>query len=381
MGNIEGYCNRHSVHRTVSAGYGADRPVTYIDGSASAGFDFGDILAPTHTVCSVTRYTGSHRKRILTSAKTYNWLHGHWSNNAGVAYYQGWLTPDNRYKNTRDWVVLCGTNGANRAYDAMSADSTVNIGTEGKQSQFSETIPMLVNHGRGGVYDERSDFGVMEVITWDRVLSEDEMLASLEYLKWKLRAGAVLEVSEHLATESQSNFDAWGVQDLDGQQSKTFEVDLANGYKAELSGWAHTRYYARGFLRNLNGKATAVVKGLTPAAQYIYQLYMVHELPNWQGEGEISVNHGVEARTIQNHMSEAYFSGVAAATPRGEINFEMERIAPHFDLSGIAVAGLTTSASLLEEAASYRCSVASVLQGRVALVAVLSPTWSDERTV
>ena len=172
------------------------------------------------------------------------------------------------------------------------------------------------------------------------MLSEDEMLASLEYLKWKLRAGAVLEVSEHLATESQSNFDAWGVQDLDGQVSKTFEVGLANGYKAELSGWTHTRYYARGFLRNLNGKATAVVKGLTPAAQYIYQLYMVHEIPNWQGEGEISVNHGVEARTIQNHMSEAYFSGVAVATPRGEINFEMERVATHFDLSGIAVAAV-----------------------------------------
>ena len=151
----------------VSAGYGADRPVTYIDGSASAGFDFGDILAPTHTVCSVTRYTGSQRKRILTSVKTYNWLHGHWSNNAGVAYYQGWLTPDKRYKDTRDWVVLCGTNGANRAYDAMSADSTVNIERRENRAVFGDhSDASQLWGGRGGLRDERSDFGVMEVITW-----------------------------------------------------------------------------------------------------------------------------------------------------------------------------------------------------------------------
>jgi len=39
------------------------------------------------------------------------------------------------------------------------------------------------------------------VITWDRVLSEGEMVATVDYLKWKLRAGAVLETSEHVAQE------------------------------------------------------------------------------------------------------------------------------------------------------------------------------------
>ena len=33
---------------------------------------------------------------------------------------------------------------------------------------------------------EKSDFGVMEVIVWNRALSEDEMWTSMEYLNAKL---------------------------------------------------------------------------------------------------------------------------------------------------------------------------------------------------
>ena len=160
--------------------------------------------------------------------------------------------------------MLCGTNGAKLAFDAMSGDSSVNI-AKGTAGSFSGTVPMYVNHG----YNEYSSFAVMEVITWDRALSKDEMLASIDYLKWKLRTGAVLEVSEHIATESQSNFDSYGKRHLSEVQSQRFQPTLANGHKADLIGWTHTRDYARGFIRNLNGKATAVVKGLTPAAKLL----------------------------------------------------------------------------------------------------------------
>ncbi|CAE7255969.1 unnamed protein product, partial [Symbiodinium sp. CCMP2456] len=248
-------------------------------------------------------------------------------------HYNTWVTSNKRNPNVLDWLVLCGTNGATRAFDGMSSGTPTNIATKAPK-KFTDTIPLYVNHG----YDEKSQFGVMEVITWDRVLSEEEMLATVDYLKWKLRAGAVLEASEHLATESQHNLDAWGVQDLDNIQSKTTEVTFANGYKADLAGWTHTRYYARGFISNRNEVSTAVVKGLTPAAQYLYQIYMVHELSNWQGEAKVSVNHGVQARAQQNGFNEAKFAGVAVASPRGEINFEFQRISPHCQLSSIAIA-------------------------------------------
>ncbi|CAE7240735.1 unnamed protein product, partial [Symbiodinium natans] len=341
VGGFEGRSSRNSVFRTVSAGYGADRPVTSIEGTASSGFTFGDVLPPAHTVCSITRYSnGDHRGRILQSSKSYNWLHGHWKGRTGVAFYNGWVTSNSRNKDMRDWVVLCGTNDAQRVFD----ESSTNIAT-GSGKKFSQTIPMYVNHG----HDERSAFAVMEVITWDRALSKDEMLATVDYLNWKLRAGAVLEVSEHLAPESESNFDSFGNQLLDKVESQTFEATLANGYKTELTGWTHTRDYARGFIRNLNGPATAVVKGLSPAAQYIYQVYMVHEKSNWEGECRVSVNHGIEARATGNFRNAAKVSGVAVATPRGEINLEFQRVSPHVQLSGIAVAAVASSTSLLQE--------------------------------
>ena len=277
-------------------------------------------------------------------------------------FYNAWVTPKTAYKNALDWLVLCGTNGASRAFDGMSSGTPTNIAT-GSAKKFSDTVPLYVNHGA----DQKSDFAVMEVITWDRVLSEAEMLATVDYLKWKLRAGAVLEASEHLATESQHNLDSWGVQDLNDMASKTTEVTFANGYKADLTGWTNTRQYARGFIIN-KGVSTAVVKGLAPAAQYLYQIYMVHERSDWQGEAYISVNHGVQGRGYGNSLSEAKFSGVAVASPRGEINFEFARIAKHCHLTSIAIAKvISTPVGLLQEAGRAPVSQATNLNPKNSL--------------
>ena len=282
-----------------------------------SGYDFGNVIPPTHTVCSVTRYSGPHKGRILQSRHQNNWLHGHWARTAGVAYYNGWLTSDSRTLDVGDWVVLCGTNGAQRAFDGFSPGTPANIAALSPYPPvpFTETIPLYINHG----WDEKSEFHVMEVITWDRVLSEAEMVATVDYLKWKLRAGAVLEATEHLAQETEKNFDFWGNQHLDHVEAQTFEVDLANGYKADLTGWPHTRDYARGFLTNKHGVSTAVVRGLTPAAQYLYQIYMVHERTDWAGDAKVSVNHGVQGTCRADSANDARFSGVAVASPRGQI--------------------------------------------------------------
>ena len=287
-----------------------------------SGFDFGNVIPPTHTVCSVSRYSrtpdgASHRLRILQSRMANNWLHGHHNGHAGVAFYNGWLTSDQRHKDVSDWVVLCGTNGAQRAFDGFSSGAPANIASQSTAPvKFTETIPLYINNG----WDEKSDFAVMEVITWDRVLSEAEMVATVDYLKWKLRAGAVLEASEHLAPETEKNFDFWGNQNLWHVSHQTFEVDLANGYKADLTGWTRTRDVARGFLTDKNGVSTAVVKGLTPAARYLYQIYMVHEENSYgYGEAKMSVNHGAQGIGVGDSFNEAKFSGVAVASPRGQI--------------------------------------------------------------
>ena len=225
---------------------------------------------------------------------------GHYNGYSGVAFYQKWVTAQNTNPNANEWVVLCGTNGAQRVYSGMSG-SIVNVATA-QGSAFSEYTGLSINHDE----NDKSDFAVMEVITWDRVLTDEEMKASVQYLMWKLRVGAVLEVSEHLATQYQSSFYKQGSRRVDGE---TVHADLANGYRAdtrmrlktpifcgcsqkhptnqirrgcfrsggrakEMSGWNAVRNYALGFVRWQAGVAVAVVKGLTPGAQYVYQLHL-----------------------------------------------------------------------------------------------------------
>ena len=339
VGDFAGRSTKPSVYRRVEAGFGADRPVTYLYGGSNSKFDFGLILKPTFTLCSVSRYIGGKNLRILQSRHGNNLLHGHWSGKVGVAYYNKWVTKNDIKSNTAEWLVLCGTNGAQRVYSG-TANST-NIATAvGKELTKDE--PLYINHGYS---DEASEFGVMEVITWDRALSDEEIAASMDYLKWKLRVGAVLETSEHMSRQYESNFVSYGEQHLSGVKNQIFNVNLANGYTAELSGWTHTRAYAHGFLRNENGKAMAVVKNLTAGKKYLYELAMVGKLKNYNGEAKVSVNQGVESRVWSDTLIVPRFSGVTTASSTGEITFEFERIAKHVYLSSIAMAAVTDAPS------------------------------------
>ena len=98
-----------TVQTVTSTGHGASAPVRAIKGGASSAYTFGKILADKYTICSLTRYTGSNKKRILKGSRT-NWLHGHWNGKAGVAHYDGWLgSSPSRVTPVDDWVLLCGT--------------------------------------------------------------------------------------------------------------------------------------------------------------------------------------------------------------------------------------------------------------------------------
>merc|ERR1712194_335577 len=64
-----------------SAGHGAASEVLALSGTTSAATAFGAVIKREFTVCSVTRYTGGAKERILQGSS--NWLHGHW----GFAHY------------------------------------------------------------------------------------------------------------------------------------------------------------------------------------------------------------------------------------------------------------------------------------------------------
>ena len=152
-------------------GHGADNHVTALSGSRSDSVDFGHIIRGEFTICSVTRYTSNERyaKQRVLNGNLVNWLHGHHSGRAGVAFYNRWMTPtrDHVSPNT-DWVVMCGTNMGTHAQMANGAE----VGHS--TSDGTGATGIGINWGRS-MPREASDFAIAELIVWDRSLTAQEM--------------------------------------------------------------------------------------------------------------------------------------------------------------------------------------------------------------
>ena len=181
VGSWKGRVTKGSVTAKVEVGHGATRAVRYLSGNTHAGYDFGRIMKPDYTICSVTRYAGHHRNRILQTSHP-NWLHGHWGGRVGVAHYSPWQVSDSSGSLT-DWLVMCG----NSEGAVFRGRERRNVGQHpAHKTNFD--FHVYINEGYTG---EVSEFGVMEVIVWNRALTEDEMWDSMEYLNWKLKAGCL----------------------------------------------------------------------------------------------------------------------------------------------------------------------------------------------
>ena len=170
-----------SVTKKVEAGHGATYPVVYLTGDVNAGIDFGKIMKPDFTICSVTRYVGEggRHQRILQHLP--NWLHGHWNGAVGVAHYNHWVTSPNglhwRHPGLTGWLVMCG-NSAGVVFRSRDRRNVAETAAE----KSPQDAHLYINLHTG----ELSDFGVMEVIVWNRALSEQEMWTSMKYLNSKL---------------------------------------------------------------------------------------------------------------------------------------------------------------------------------------------------
>jgi hypothetical protein len=108
-----------SASTGVLAGNGAGIPVAYVGGTPSTKILWGDLSVPsTFTICSITRYSGAAKARILTTSTNANWLHGHWGvegaphEKAGATYYVTDVKIGHTITPNTDWVVACGRNVA-----------------------------------------------------------------------------------------------------------------------------------------------------------------------------------------------------------------------------------------------------------------------------
>eukprot|EP00964_Phaeocystis_antarctica_P099526 scaffold65379_cov71-Phaeocystis_antarctica.AAC.1 len=156
-----------------SAGHGAASEVLALSGTTSSVISFGPVIQSSFTVCSVTRYTGGAKLRILNGGGA-NWLHGHHGGDAGVAYYEGWKTAEQENVSPdTDWVVMCGTNAGSQLKLVNGVDVGTATGGTGGASLF-------VNAGKKS--HQKSDFAIVEVVVWPRGLTSEEMRGASDHL-------------------------------------------------------------------------------------------------------------------------------------------------------------------------------------------------------
>ena len=136
---------------------------------------------------------------------------------------------------------------------------------------------------------------------------------------------------------------------------KSFEYTLSHGILCELSGWTHSARRAKGLMRNEEGKATAIVKGLQPGKYYSYRLHVAvapshvtQKLKNLKRKVTGLRDMYVNGKFVSYKQSEEDIpvEGFAIANDSGEIVFEFyvnEKNSETY-LNSLSVGGITNEA-------------------------------------
>ncbi len=150
-------------------GNGAVRPVPYVGGTTGTQISWGAASIPsTFTICSITRYSGATKRRIL-QCRDRNWLHGHWDiggTYAGATYYddrgelQYTISP-NTY-----WVVACGRNIQTPGSAGTIINGVVTSTAEGGVGNCELVINLP---------EEQSDWQLSKLYVWNTHLPSDAL--------------------------------------------------------------------------------------------------------------------------------------------------------------------------------------------------------------
>jgi hypothetical protein len=143
--------------------YSKSRPITYVQGSAETGFDFGNIITSSaYTVCSV-QYTGSFKYgENLYRARP------------GIA--KG--TPPSTTDDTRhNWIASCATNVDNSTYFVNGIEHAAHGG-------------IAINPENK---DQKYDWGVAFLATWDSHLDKKQMKVMSNWLNLNISSPLFLD--------------------------------------------------------------------------------------------------------------------------------------------------------------------------------------------
>lgn len=161
-------CSGNGRHATTSGDIikNTNEKIKYISGDVNCKIDFPNGSIPNNfTIASISKYTSGSNKRIL-QGKNSNWLHGHWDNNTGVAYYNGWKTANNTVKNNDQWIRMIGTNN----------NYILNNSTSVRTSSNGNGNDKLTINNSSAITSENSNWALSCVIIWDNELNNNDLL-------------------------------------------------------------------------------------------------------------------------------------------------------------------------------------------------------------
>ena len=176
------------VSYTTGSGNGATSSIPYLFGSITSTIIWPTGSIPnTFTICSVTRYTGGVRGRILSSTGNngnYNnyWYHGHYNGQRGVCRYETWLTSTTGVGSVDTWVVTCGKSIGTISSNILVDGFPRGISTISTGSSATLTI-------NSSYISEPSDWAFSCVFIWDQLLTDSEMVIVSNFLLQHLSTG------------------------------------------------------------------------------------------------------------------------------------------------------------------------------------------------
>ncbi|EKX50295.1 hypothetical protein GUITHDRAFT_104106 [Guillardia theta CCMP2712] len=168
----------------------SDGKLKYVNGSFHDVVSFPpmSIPGPVFTLCSISRYNGDRRNRIL-QGRDDNFVHGHWSAGGGQAYYSGsWSLQQDLSATADAWVVLCGQNYQEGKFFLNGVEYDRSAGSLPDSLQL--TINEIGWQPDYGYFLESSDWALSEVAIWRGALRADEMRAVSSHFMQKLSAGS-----------------------------------------------------------------------------------------------------------------------------------------------------------------------------------------------
>jgi hypothetical protein len=151
-------------------GNGATWPVPYVGGTTGTQISWGAASIPsTFTICSITRYSGAAKQRIL-QCRDRNWLHGHHGHvvgNAGATYYDGPGGLFYTISPNTNWVVACGRNIQTPGSAGTIINGVVTSPAEGGVGNCELVINQIFNN-----WAEKSDWQLSKVYVWNTHLPD-----------------------------------------------------------------------------------------------------------------------------------------------------------------------------------------------------------------